>query len=97
MEEVRRGGGGGDDGVVARWREREDKKYQVISGKCFCRRTGSAEGKKGRWSDTKDGRARRKKSVEMILYVNKEIIMMVDIAASMPSAIAAMKISLRFR
>lgn len=33
----------------------------------------------------------------MILYVNKEIIMMVDIAASMPSAIAAMKISLRFR
>lgn len=46
MEEVRHGGGGGDDGVVARWREREDKKYQVISGKCFCRRTGSAEGKK---------------------------------------------------
>lgn len=58
---MRHGGGGGDDGVVARWREREDKKYQVISGKCFCRRTGSAEGKKGRWSDTKDGRARRKK------------------------------------
>lgn len=46
VEEVRHGGGGGDDGVVARWREREDKKYQVISGKCFCRRTGSAEGKK---------------------------------------------------